>query len=135
MCEPASKSGRVARPHSGRLHLTGNATPPANEKREDPHGRSWGRTAREFAHFTGYWLPQIADRSGQWQADWSAAQVPCHFKRGEALPTLAEHIPPGNGTVAWYCRGPDACAWGMQAEGQLEWVLVEPGAWPMVLPA
>jgi hypothetical protein len=202
----ASRTGRAHIPNG--YILTGDATPPADERREDQYGSPLGMTARQFAHFTGYWLPKIATRSGDWQDEWNAAQVPWYFKRGEPLPDLAEHIPPGYGSVAWYYEGqperepqplrppfvraglvrevvtsgrplicsagrrcpqtgiwdasalpehpmhkmfvsqwwrqgyfeegallPDARAWGIEAEGQLVWTLVEPGAWPMDLPA
>jgi hypothetical protein len=201
----ASRTGRAHIPDG--YVVAGNGQPPAEENPYNPYGPR-PREARDVAHFTGYWLPQITVLRSPWQIEWNEAQVPWYFKRGEKLPTLAEHIPPGHGWVMWHYQGlaeraakplshpfvragvvrevavtgapltcgsgkrcpqtgiwdavaeadhpqrktivsqwwrqgffeegalmPDARAWGMEAEGQIQWKLVEPGAWPMVLPA
>ena len=99
-------ANRTGRAHIPQGHvLTGNIAPPPDENAYDNHGRPWGLKARQHAHFTGYWLPQIDVIRGDWQLDWNAAQVPWNFKRGEPLPNLAEQIPPGYGAVSWHYKG------------------------------
>ncbi len=99
----ASRTGRAHIPQ-GHV-LTGNVTLPPDENAYDNQGRPWSLKAKQHAHFTGYWLPQIDVVRGDWQVNWNAAQVPLHFKRGEPLPNLIEQIPPGYGAVSWYYKG------------------------------
>ncbi len=99
----ANRTGRAHIPKG--YVLTSNVTLPPGENAYDNHGRPWGFTAKRHAHFTGYWQPRIDVVRGDWQLDWNAAQVPQHFKRGEALPDLAEQIPPGYGAVTWHYQG------------------------------
>lgn len=96
---------------TGRAHipqgyvLTSNVTLPSDENACDNQGKPWSLTAKQHAHFSGYWLPQIDVVRGDWQIDWNAAQVPLQFKRGEPFPNLAEQIPPGYGAVSWHYKG------------------------------
>lgn len=99
----ANRTGRTHIPQG--YVLTGDVTPPPDESAYDNHGRPWSFKAKQHAHFTGYWLPQIDVIRGDWQLDWNAAQVPMHFKRGEPLPNLAAQIPPGYGAVSWHYKG------------------------------
>jgi hypothetical protein len=97
---------RTGRAHIPQGHvLTGNITLPPGENACDNHGRPLSLKAKQLAHFTGYWLPQIDVIRGDWQLDWNAARVPWRFERGEALPNLAEQIPPGYGAVSWHYKG------------------------------
>jgi hypothetical protein len=97
---------RTGRAHIPQGHvLTGNITLPPGENAYDNHGKPWSLKAKQLAHFTGYWLPQIDVIRGDWQLDWNAARVPWRFERGEALPNLAEQIPPGYGAVSWHYKG------------------------------
>ncbi|MBJ2158487.1 tetratricopeptide repeat protein [Variovorax sp. IB41] len=99
----ANRTGRAHIPQG--FVLTGNITLPPGENAYDNQGRPWSLKAKQYAHFTGYWLPRIDVVRGDWQVDWNAAQVPLHFKRGEPLPNLAEQIPPGYGAVSWHYEG------------------------------
>ncbi|MGF6349663.1 DUF6396 domain-containing protein [Variovorax sp. W2I14] len=99
----ANRTGRTHIPQG--YVLTGNIAPPPDENAYDNHGRPWSLKARQHAHFTGYWLPQIDVIRGDWQANWNAAQVPWNFNLGEPLPNLAEQVPPGYGAVSWHYKG------------------------------
>lgn len=99
-------ANRTGRAHIPQGHvLTADIAPPPDENAYDNKGRPWSVKAKQQAHFTGYWLPQIDVVRGDWQVNWNAAQVPLHFKRGELLPNLTEDIPPGYGDVSWYYKG------------------------------
>ena len=99
----ANRTGRAHIPQG--YVLPGNVTLPPTENAFDNHGRPWSLSAKQHAYFTGYWQPRIDVVRGDWQRDWNAAQLPQHFKRGEPLPSLAEQIPPGYGTVSWDYKG------------------------------
>ena len=99
----ANRTGRAYIPR-GYVPI-GNITLPPDENAYDNQGRPWSLTAKQHAHFTGYWLPQIDVVRGDWQIDWNAAQVPLQFIRGEPLPSLTEQIPPGYGAVSWHYKG------------------------------
>ena len=99
-------AGRTGKTHIPQGYvLTGNITLPPGENAHDNYGRPWGLKAKQQAYFTGYWLPQIDVVRSDWQIDWNAAQVPWNLNRGEALPNLAEQIPPGYGDVSWHYKG------------------------------
>jgi len=99
----ANRTGRAHIPQG--YVLTGKVTLPPGENAYDGEGRPWSLKAKQYAHFTGYWLPLIDVIRSDWQVNWNRAQVPWHFKRGEPLPNLAEQIPPGYGAVSWHYRG------------------------------
>lgn len=99
----ASRTGRAHIPQ-GYVLPDSPASPP-DENAYDNQGRPWGLVARQHAHLTGYWLPQIDVIRGGWQLTWNAAQEPLHFRRGEPFPHLAAQIPPGYGAVSWHYKG------------------------------